>query len=72
MGLPISPARLAHILKKPIDTAATEADTLSVGSTQNGGGQKTEKTTARHSQAKTAAQGWPGRTLAARNTPVST
>src|SRR6516165_10644579 len=71
-GEPICPATFAQMLMNPIDTAATEADKVSVGNTQNGGGQKYANSPVRHSRPKNHHQGRPGRRLSARQTPVST
>ena len=46
---------LAQMLMNPIATAASEAERVSVGRTQNGDGQKKAKNSKAQSQAKTAA-----------------
>src|SRR3954453_14281389 len=71
-GEPSRPATLARMLMNPIATAASEADRVSVGRTQNGDGQKKAKNSKTQSQAKTAAHAAPGPMLAARQAPAST
>src|SRR4051794_37452437 len=66
------PATLAKMLMMPMETAAAEDDSVCVGRTQNGDGQAKAKNPVRHSQTKTASQGWPGRTLPARHSPANT
>ena len=56
---------------RPTATAAAESDSVSVGSTQNGVGHEKAKKPAKHNQTKTSAHGWPGTTLAVKNTPVN-
>src|SRR5262245_39439271 len=69
---PIHPDRFAHMLMKPIDTAAADADSVSVGNTQNGDAQKTAKKPNRHSQENTSPHDWFGSVLSTRKVPVAT
>ena len=71
MGEPIKPARLAHMLMKPIATAAADWVSVSVGNTQKGEPQKKAAIPVRLSQNITSRNGWPGMALAARQTAVA-
>ena len=62
----------AHILMKPMDTAAAEAVSVRVGNAQNGDGQKKAAKPVKQSQVITSQNGCPGIVLPARNTAVNT
>src|SRR5688572_28898862 len=71
-GEPMMPAMLAQMLMNPTATAAADADSVSVGNTQYGGGQANAKNPVTHSQPRIATDDRPGVRLAARAAPVST
>src|SRR5215213_278281 len=70
-ALPTEPARFAHMLISPIETAAADAVKVSVGSAQNGAGQKLAANPVRQSQPITTGNGWWGIALPASKRAVA-
>src|SRR5207244_300807 len=68
---PMKPPRFPIELIRPIDAAAADAESETVGNTQKGGGQQEAAMPSSASQTITAAKGCPGIALSARKNPVA-